>query len=105
MTNKGLRITLSMGWPRVEPFTLQNLRIATLDCAQLASFNKPVGILLRPHLSIGDQYCRVYPKQLLRIDAHSLPREITFQPETKTIYASEKISVPEAHHSNQQQSF
>jgi hypothetical protein len=65
MTNKGLRITLNLGWPRVEPFTLQNLRITTLDYAQLASFNKPVGILLRPHSSIGDQYCRVYPKQLL----------------------------------------
>ena len=89
VTNKGTRITLKLAPPKIEPYTKQNLKIGILGCGRLATLDKPVGILLLAHSSIGDQYCRVYPHARVQVNMMSFSIRGT---ETRTIYVCEKRS-------------
>jgi hypothetical protein len=93
MTNKGLRITLNLSVGNK-----QNVYNATINCPAPGSSSNTLGILLKRLSSVGDQYCRVHPKELRATSGlHNNKME--------TIYVRQKIPAPEPENFDQEQAF
>jgi hypothetical protein len=91
MTNKGLRITLSLGLPSEE-----NVYVAPLNCLETNSTNVTLAIYLKQLSSVGDQYVRVRPNEL----TYSIGRVYRL---AQTIYVRQTTPVlqPETFHQAQ----
>jgi Heterokaryon incompatibility protein (HET) len=91
MTNKGLRITLSLYQTKE-----QNVYIATLNCLATNYGNESVAIFLKKLSSVGDQYVRVRLSEFTTFRGY----RNNFM---DTIYVRQKMPVPEPESFHQQQ--